>query len=206
MAQNIEDFLPPIQSAGLNTGKNTSLGGTLSVTGNTTLSGTLSVTGASTLTGKVSFATNPSYTGGKLQSMVSATTNATLTIAQSGSTVLFNSTTGVQLTLPAPQVGAYYDLVVAQTPSSGTHGILTNSGSVFLGGALVAVAGGGSTASGTSATFAANGTSHIGVGMNGTTSGGIAGSVLRVVASSTTVWRLTGVLSASGSTLATPII
>lgn len=33
MAQYIEDFLPPIQSAGLNTQENVSIGGTLTVTG-----------------------------------------------------------------------------------------------------------------------------------------------------------------------------
>jgi hypothetical protein len=39
MAQYIEDFLPPIQSAGLNTLENASIGGTLAVTGNATFSG-----------------------------------------------------------------------------------------------------------------------------------------------------------------------
>lgn len=51
MAQNIEDFLPPIQSAGLNTLKNVSLGGTLAVTGNSTFTGSQTVTGVSTATG-----------------------------------------------------------------------------------------------------------------------------------------------------------
>lgn len=39
MSQRIEDFLPPIQSAGLVTDENTTLGGTLAVTGATTLTG-----------------------------------------------------------------------------------------------------------------------------------------------------------------------
>lgn len=42
MTQYIEDVLPPIQSAGLNTLKNTTLGGTLAVTGATTFAGGVS--------------------------------------------------------------------------------------------------------------------------------------------------------------------
>jgi hypothetical protein len=46
MTQRIEDFLPPIQSAGLNTQKNVSITGTLAsgaqtVTGNNTVTGTV---------------------------------------------------------------------------------------------------------------------------------------------------------------------
>jgi len=39
MTQYIEDVLPPIQSAGLNTQENATIGGTLTVTGATTLDG-----------------------------------------------------------------------------------------------------------------------------------------------------------------------
>ena len=53
MTQFIEDFLPPIQSAGLNTAENTTLGGTLTVTGATTFSSTVA-TGAQTITGAIS--------------------------------------------------------------------------------------------------------------------------------------------------------
>lgn len=57
MAQYIEDFLPPIQSAGLNTLKDASFGGTVAVTGNLTASAgviggvqTLAAAGAVNLT------------------------------------------------------------------------------------------------------------------------------------------------------------
>ena len=53
MAQYIEDFLPPIQSAGLNTLENTSLGGTLTVTGATILTGATTQTGLLTATAGV---------------------------------------------------------------------------------------------------------------------------------------------------------
>lgn len=182
MAQLIEDILPPIQSAGLNTNKAVAFGSTLSVTGVAT------------------FASAPVFSAGRLVSVISETTIATLTVAQSGSTVLFNSTTGVAVTLPAPSVGAVYEFVVAQTPSVGTHGIVTNAGTVFLKGALVIA-----PAAGTVATFTANGTSNIAISMNGTTTGGIQGSQFRAIAVSATVWEVTGVLAGS-ATLATPIV
>ena len=50
MAQYIEQFLPPIMDQGLNTLENTSLGGTLAVTGATTLSSTLSAAGITSTT------------------------------------------------------------------------------------------------------------------------------------------------------------
>lgn len=53
MSQLIEDVLPPVQSAGLNTNKATALGSTLSVTGAVTLASTLAVTGAITATGGI---------------------------------------------------------------------------------------------------------------------------------------------------------
>jgi hypothetical protein len=50
MAQYIEQFLPPILDSGLNTLENTSLGGTLAVTGATTFSSTLSAAGITSTT------------------------------------------------------------------------------------------------------------------------------------------------------------
>lgn len=189
MAQNIEDFLPPIQSAGLNTLKATTLGSTLSVTG------------ASTFTGVVTFAAAPVFNAGRLATVVSQTTGATLTVSQSGATVLFNSTTGVQVILPAPTVGTVYEFVVAQTPSAGTHGITTSAPlSIFLKGSLLVA-----PASGTVATFTANGTSNASLNLNGTTTGGIQGSQFRAICTSATVWEVTGVIGGSGQ-LATPII
>lgn len=200
MAQNIEDFLPPIQSAGLNTLKNTSLGGTLAVTGASTFTGAETFNGAATFNGTATFATSPTFSGGRLVTVVNEATSATLTVGQSGSTVVFTASLGTRLTLPAPTVGTVYEFVVGVTPTSGTHGILTNSGSVFLQGSLLMA-----PTAGTVATFTANGTSNVAVGMNGTTTGGIQGSQFRAIAVSSTVWEVTGVLGGSGA-LATPVI
>lgn len=53
MAQYIEDWLPDIREAGLNTQEAVSLGSTLSVTGASTLTGATTVTGALTATAGV---------------------------------------------------------------------------------------------------------------------------------------------------------
>lgn len=177
MAQYIEDFLPPIQSAGLNTLENVSIGGTLAVTGNATFSG--SVAG--------------------LVPVVTASSATTLTVAQSGSTVVYNSTTGVLVTLPAPTAGLQYDFVVAKTPASASHGIITNAGTVFLAGGITIVP----SAGGTSATFVADGTTHIAMRMNGTTTGGSVPTQFRATCISSTQWMITGQTSGSGA-LATP--
>ena len=170
------------------------------MTGNTTLSGTLAVTGTSAFTGAVSFATNPTFTSGRLVPVVNLTAATTATVTQSGSTMLFNSATGIVVTLPAPTVGTTYDFVVGLTPSSGTHGIRTNAGSVFLKGAVYVA-----PSTGTLATFLADGSTATVMGMSGTTTGGIQGSHFRATCVSATNWEVTGNLVGSGG-LATPFV
>lgn len=189
MSIKIEQVLPPIMDQGLLTDENTTLGGTLAVTGASTFTGAAQFNGAVTFAGAV---------GGGLYPIVSATTNATLTTAQAGATVLFNSTTGVQVTLPSPTAGLCYDFVVQQTPGTGTHGIVTSSGSVFLGGGLTI-----SVTNGSTATFVANPASTTKVNLNGTTTGGTTGTWFRATCISSTVWMVNGFLTGS-STLATP--
>lgn len=188
MAQNIEDFLPPIQSAGLNTLKNTSLGGTLAVTG------------ASTFTGVATFTAAPVFNAGRLTSIVTETTGATLTAAQSGSTIVFGSATGMTLTLPAATPGTEYNFVVALKAASGTHAVYTGSTAIFMTGGLLL----GDTLTGfTTATFVADGSTHVAARFNGSTSGGSIGTVFKTVCISSTQWAISGQAAGSG-VLATP--
>lgn len=112
MAQNIEDFLPPIQSAGLNTLEDTSLGGTLAVTG------------ASTFTGAATFSAAPVFSGGiKRTVSQSALVGATvvLTAADSGGVFINRSTSGSpSWTLPTAAAGLEYTFVVANTTAGFT--------------------------------------------------------------------------------------
>lgn len=104
MAQRIEDYLPPIQSAGLVTDENTTLGGTLAVTGVAT------------------FAANPVFSAGitppvLATGLVGAT--VVLTAAQSGTILINNSTSGTpQWTLPAAAAGLIFYSVTTSTTNA----------------------------------------------------------------------------------------
>lgn len=118
MTQFIEDFLPPIQSAGLNTAENTTLGGTLAVTGASTF------TGVATFTAAPVFSAAPSFAGGFTRAVSqSALVGATvvLTAADSGGVFINRSTSGTpSWTLPTNVAGLTYTFVVASTTAGFT--------------------------------------------------------------------------------------
>lgn len=124
---------------------------------------------------------------------------ASLTAAQSGSSVLFDRAAGIIYTLPAPSVGLFYDFIVTTTITSNNAEIDTDAGTTFLLGNVNSQI----DAAATDKAFFGNGTSHVKVQMNGTTTGGIKGTQIRVTCVSSTVWNVTGMLAASG-VLATP--
>lgn len=97
MAQNLEDFYPPIQSAGVNTNKAVQFGA------------------------RVSGAQEP------IVNLIAGASAATLTAAQSTSFVFMNCTSGTLITLPAPVAGLVYEVAIGSSLSTGTHKIITNS-------------------------------------------------------------------------------
>jgi len=110
MAQNIEDFLPPIQSAGLNTLENVTLGGTLAVTGVATFEA------APVFTAAPSGPVTRSVTNSAL---VGAT--VALTAAQSGQVFNNRSTSGSpSFTLPTAANGLFYSFTVSSTSAGFT--------------------------------------------------------------------------------------
>ena len=159
--QNIENFIPPIQSDGLNSAVAVNFIKTLNYVGN----------------------------------IVDINTGATLTVAQSGSYVLWDSATGFTITLPTPAVGLIYELIVAKTATIGTHSLVANNTtSQFMYGPASVT----NITTGTVGTFV--GTASIGqaIRMNGTTSGGSVGTIITVVATSATQWSVSGQLIGSG--------
>lgn len=104
----IEDNLPNIRQNGLNTDKNTALGGTLAVTGATTMASTLAVTGVAT------FTATPVFTAGVprgFQTDASAATIA-VTAAQTGTVFLATKGSATQTyTLPAVAAGLTYTFI-----------------------------------------------------------------------------------------------
>lgn len=121
----------------------------------------------------------------------------TITAAQSGQKFLFDRAAGIVYTLPAPVPGMTFDFINTVTITSNAAVVVTASASHFIVGIThVAVSGGI-----TGLDFACNGTTHIKVTSNGTTSGGILGGRLHFTAVSSTVWQVDGILVGSGSTV-----
>lgn len=124
---------------------------------------------------------------------------ATLTSAQSGSTVFFDRAAGIVFTLPVPVVGLKYRFVVTVSVTSNAMSVVTDAATTFMVGGLQGYI---DTTAVTEGHFA-NGSTHIGISSNGTTTGGLIGTVFEVECVSATVWLVTGLLGSSG-TLATP--
>lgn len=88
MAQNIEDHLPVVKYEGLNTAKNTVLGGTLAVTGAATFTGAITTTAAQVPTGGVGaaggFTASPRclWTGGNAANALTTGTDTAFTTTQ----------------------------------------------------------------------------------------------------------------------------
>ncbi len=195
--------LPLVREVGLNTNKNISIGGTATFDASSSTGTFKTSTGAVTIgNGAVSITGNTTFSGtvqGNDQNVVSGSgATVTLTASQAGSLVLFDRAAGIVFTLPAPSVGMFFDFAVAVTITSNNAKVITDAGTTLLAGFVSS--GPDNTAN---KQWVGNGTTHIAVTQNGTTTGGILGSWLRFMCSTTTQWIVTGTLVASG-TPATP--
>lgn len=126
---------------------------------------------------------------------------ATRTLLQSehGSTCLFDAAAGNVYTLPTPVAGLYFDFATTVTVTSNAAKVITSGSSVFLLGSVDMII----NTSATTLAALANGTTHVAISSNGSTTGGVQGSFFRVTAISSTQWVISGMVSGSGS-LATP--
>lgn len=120
----------------------------------------------------------------------------TLTNAESGSTCLMDSATGIVYTLPAPQVGAKFRFKATVSVTSNSYKVITNSASVFLVGGVMSA---NLTVAASGDFFVANGTTHVAITSNGSDTGGLIGGEFEVEAISTTQWVITGVICGSGT-------
>jgi len=129
-----------------------------------------------------------------LHMQVNASTGATqvLTAAQSGSVMLLDRAT-LTYTLPAPVVGLNYKFF--STILSTAQAVNTDAATTFLLGSVQQTVGEAATGEGQ----VANGTSHIGLSMNGTTTGGIIGTSFDVTCVTSTIWIIRGLLISSGT-------
>lgn len=125
----------------------------------------------------------------------------TLNANESGSVCLFDRAAGIVYTLPtAPAPGTNFTFFVSTTITSNAAKVITGAGTELLIGSLVNV---DTDTSNAVAAWTGNGSSHVAVSMNGTTTGGIQGTTLKFTALSSTRWMVEGTVQGSG-TVATP--
>lgn len=134
------------------------------------------------------------------QEVIAGGSTKTLVASDSHSLVLLDQADGSVITLPTPVAGMVFDFAVSVSVTSNSHIItVADTSSEFLSGGIQMMI----DTSGTSEGQFLNGTSHITLTHNGSTTGGLIGTTYRFTAISTTVWNVTGLCAGSG-TLATP--
>ena len=130
-----------------------------------------------------------------------STSGTTLTADDSGSYCLFAAAAETIVTLPAPQVGLEFTFVTTVT-ATGDHVIRTATLNTdgFLGGVIT-----NSTTADNSDCFSADADgSNDHITLNGSTTGGLAGTRVHLVCIDGENWAVDGQIVASGGTVATP--
>ena len=137
---------------------------------------------------------------GQHVNIIAGGTATVLTADQSGATCVFDTAAGTLFTLPTPVAGMYFDFIFS-VKTTGEYKVVTKTvASEFLRGFI-----NGSTTDVTEIDgFVGNGSTHVSISMNGTTTGGDAGGWLRLMAVSSTIWECTGMLYHGTATPATP--
>jgi hypothetical protein len=114
---------------------------------------------------------------------------------ESGSTVLFDRAAGIVYTLPVAKPGIHFDFVITTTITSNSAKVITAAGTELLIGGYTNV---DTDTSNAVAAFTANGSTHIAVTQNGTTTGGVLGTKLRFTCLSSTRWMVEGIVQGTG--------
>ena len=121
----------------------------------------------------------------------------TLNEMESGSLALFDRAAGIVYTLPtAPKIGSFFDFVVTTTITSNAAKVITGAGTELLIGGYTNV---DTDTANAVAVFTGNGSTHVSVSMNGTTTGGILGTKLRFTCLSSTKWMVEGIVQGNGT-------
>ena len=131
-----------------------------------------------------------------------AVATRTLLAKESGALCLMDAAAGTVYTLPvitSANVGMFFDFHQTVTVTSNSSKVITGSAAQFiLGQVQIMIA-----ASATTLAAAFNGSTHVAITSNGSTTGGVIGSRFRLEAISTTQWLITGFVCGTGS-IATP--
>jgi len=124
----------------------------------------------------------------------------TLKANESGSLCLLDRAAGVVYTLPTPVVGMTFEFLATVAVTSNAYKVITAAATQFLLGGIIM---GDVTVAQSGDYFEANGTTHVAISANGSTTGGLLGERYTVTAISTTQWVIHGVCHGAG-TLADP--
>lgn len=135
-----------------------------------------------------------------LHSEINASGGATRTLLanESGGTFFWDAATGVTYTLPAPVVGMEFDFYATVSVTSNAHVIVTDAATTFLSGAINQIIDTSGTSEGQ-----VGAATDVTISMNGTTTGGLIGTWIKVRCITSTLWVAQGLVVSSG-TLATP--
>lgn len=120
----------------------------------------------------------------------------TLNANESGSVCLFDRAAGIVYTLPTAKPGTHFDFIVTTSVTSNAAKVITAAGTELLIGGYMNV---DTDTSNAVAAFDGNGSTHVAVSMNGTTTGGLQGTRLRFTCLSSTRWMVEGIVRGSGT-------
>lgn len=118
-----------------------------------------------------------------------------LTAADSGSLCVFDEAAGNVFNLPAASAGLWFDFVLTASVTSNLQSINAATGDFFIGTVEMV----DTDSSFATSVQTANGSTHLSIDMNGTTTGGLVGTWIRVVAISDTLWHVSGRIQHSGN-------
>ena len=126
------------------------------------------------------------------------TTTRQLKPEESGSTILLDAADQITVTLPTPVAGMYFDFVsTVSVTASDSHKVITKTiASEFMIGGVMSA---NLTVAASGDFFVANGSSHVAIEMEGSTTGGLVGGWFRLTAISTTQWAIVGTIVGSGT-------
>lgn len=120
----------------------------------------------------------------------------TLSVDETGSTVVLDRAAGIVVTLPLAVPGLVYDFKASASVTSNSYKVITGAATEFLIGGYTNV---DTDTSNAVAAFTGNGSTHIAVTMNGTTTGGLLGTSLRFTCLSATRWMVEGFVQGNGA-------
>lgn len=134
------------------------------------------------------------YFGNPISLNAAPSNTIALTPQQSGATILLDIATGGTITLPAPQVGLWYDFFATVSVTSNNYKVASGVPTALMLGSIWET-----VAAGTGTQFFPNASSNTAITMAGTTKGGLQGTCFQVACLSATVWSIDGTNVASGT-------